>query len=166
MQAQLIDFRVAFRNGCERHTLVVPSTADGQPDRPLLLIRRVWQDHYAAHRHPDAMLFADPSAPPAYRHFHLASRLMSHWLTPLREVVPLRVPLGGRYKGHSLCKGAAAEAFALGVPIAVVAEMLGHLTTKTSLQSYIKTRWRASSGARELLTHSLPPSHCGKTRSQ
>lgn len=54
--------------------------------------------------------------------------------------------------------GAASEAFALGVPVAVIAELLGHVSTETSLRSYIRTHWRPSVGSWELLGRYAPPS--------
>ena len=159
LEAQLVDFKMALRTGRERHTFSVPLNGADKADRPMLLVRRVLEAHYAAHRHPTAMLFADPAAPPAQRRFHLAARVTGRWLTRLREVVPLRTPLGGVYQGHSVRKGAASEAYALGVPVAVIAELLGHVSTQTSLQSYIRTRWRASAGSWELLGRYTPASY-------
>jgi len=80
------------------------------------------------------MLFADPGAPPTLRLFHLAARVTGRWLARLNEAVPLRTPLGGVYHGHSVRTGAASEAYALGVPVAVIAELLGHVSTQRSQQ--------------------------------
>ena len=158
LEAQLVDFKMAVRTGRERHTYSVPYNGPGRRDRPMLLLRRVLAEHHGARRHPAAMLFADPGAPPMQRRFHLAARVTGRWLARLREVVPLRTTLGGVYQGHSVRKGAASEAYALGVPVAVIAELLGHVSTQTSLQFYIRTRWRASVGASELLGRYAPPS--------
>jgi len=159
LEAQLVDFKMALRSGRERHTFSVPLNAADTPDRPMLLVRRVLAAHYAAGRHAAAMLFSNPAASPTQRRFHLASRVTGRWLMRLREVVPLRTPLGGVYQGHSVRKGAASEAYALGVPVAAIAELLGHVSTQTSLQSYIRTRWRASVGSRELLGRYTPASY-------
>ena len=159
MEAQRVDFKMAVRTGRERHTFSVPYNGSGKSDRPIVLLRRVLAEHHGARRHPAAMLFADPAAPPTLRIFHLAARVTGRWLARLREAVPLRTPLGGVYQGHSVRKGAASEAYALGVPVAVIAELLGHVSTQTSLQHYILTRWRASVGAWELLGRYTPPSY-------
>jgi len=159
MEAQLVDFKMALRTGRERHTFSVPLNGAGKSERPMQLVRRVLVAHYAARRDPAAMLFADPAAPPAQRRFHLAARVTGRWLARLREVVPLRTPLGGVYQGHSVRKGAASEAYALGVPVAVIAELLGHVSTQTSWQSYIRTRWRESVGSWELLGRYTPANY-------
>ena len=159
LEAQLVDFKMATRTGRERHTFSVPYNGPDKADRPMLLLRRVLAAHHAAHRHPSAMMFADPAAPAAQRRFHLGARITARWLSRLREVVPLRTPLGGVYQGHSVRKGAASEAYALGIPVAIIAELLGHASTQTSLQHYIRTRWRASGGSWELLGRYNPPSY-------
>jgi len=134
MEAQLVDFKMAVRTGRERYTFSVPYNGAGKSDRPMVLLRRVLAEHHGARRPPAAMLFADPGAPPTLRLFHLAARVTGRWLARLHEAVPLRTPLGGVYHGHSVRKGAASEAYALGVPVAVIAELLGHVSTQRSLQ--------------------------------
>ena len=146
LEAQPVDFKMSLRTGRERHTFSVPLNGAAKADRPMLLVRRVLASHYAAYLHPAAMLFADPAAPPTERRFHLAARITGRWLTRLRELVLLRTPLGGLFQGHLVRRCAASEAYALGVPVAVIAELLGHLSPQTSLQSYIRTRWPASVG--------------------
>jgi len=62
------------------------------------------------------------------------------WLRHLLELLPLPAPLGGKYQGHSLRSGAGSEAFAIALPVVMVAEMMGHASVETTSLSYIKTR--------------------------
>lgn len=157
LELQIVDFKLALRTGRERHAFTVPiNTAPGVRDKPAALLRRVWDAHAAAGRHPDDMMFADPHLPAPVRKFHLAARVTNVWLRRLMELVPVHVPLGGIYQGHSIRSGAASEAHAIGVPLPMVAEMLGHYSMEVTLRSYVKTRWRPSAAAREVLGRFLP----------
>lgn len=118
-----------------------------KPDRVATLLRRVVHDHDAAGRHLLDLLFADPGRPAAERRFWLAARVTNTWLQRLLTLVPLQAPVGGRYQGHSLRSGAGIEAYAIGVPLPAIAEMMGHASVETTLRSYVRTRWRATDAA-------------------
>ena len=157
MELQLVDFKLALRTGRERHTFTVPiHCTPGVPDKPAALVRLVWERHRAAGRAPNALLFADPALPPPVRLFHLAARCTNAWLHRLLRLLPLPAPLGGVYQGHSVRAGAATEAYALGVPLPMIAEMLGHSSLETTLRAYVRTRWRSSAAAREVLGRYRP----------
>eukprot|EP00170_Pyropia_yezoensis_P009787 contig_43918_g9825 len=127
MELQVIDFKMALRTGRERLAFTVPINWDGnKDDKVARLLRLVVDRHDAAGRHPQAMLFADPDVPPTLRLYWLAARITNKWLKRLMQALPLAAPLGGRYQGHSLRAGAGSEAYALGVPAPMIAEMMGH----------------------------------------
>lgn len=94
------------------------------------------------------MLFADPHLPPPVREFYLAARVTNVWMKRLLQLSPVPVPLGEVYQGHSLRSGAASEAYAIGVPLPMVFEMLGHASLETTVRAYIKTRWSPSATVR------------------
>lgn len=157
LEAQVVDFKLALRTGRERIAITVPvDWQDGKVDRVANLLRLVTARHDAAGRHPRAMLFANPTAPATHRRYWLAARITNTWLKHLLVVLPLAAPLGGRYQGHSLRAGAGSEAFAVGVPVPVIAELMGHASIETTLRSYIQTRWRASPAAWEVLGRYKP----------
>lgn len=157
MELQVIDFKMALRTGRERLAFTVPINWDGdKDDKVARLLRLVVDRHDAAGRHPQSMLFADPSLPPPLRLYWLAARVTNHWLKRLMQVLPVAAPLGGRYQGHSLRAGAGSEAYAIGVPAPMIAEMMGHASVETTLRSYVKTRWRPSSAAWEMLGRYAP----------
>lgn len=157
MELQVIDFKMALRTGRERLAFTVPINWDGDnDDKVARLLRLVVDRHDAAGRHPQAMLFADPDVPPTLRLYWLAARITNKWLKRLMQALPLAAPLGGRYQGHSLRAGAGSEAYALGVPAPMIAEMMGHASVETTLRSYVKTRWRPSPAAWEVLGRDAP----------
>jgi len=157
MELQIVDFKMALRTGRERLTFTVPIDVEpGKPDRVARLLRLVIAQHDANRRHRTAMLFADPALPAPARQYWLAARVTNKWLQRLMALLPLPAPLGGRYQGHSLRSGAGSEAYAIGLPVAMVAEMMGHATVETTLRSYIKTRWRPSAAAWEVLGRYAP----------
>lgn len=157
MELQIVDFKLALRTGRERHAFTVPINCDSAvPDKPAALVRLVWDQHIAAGRRPEHMLFADPHLPPPVRAFSLAARVTNVWLRRLLRLAPVPVPLGGIYQGHSLRSGAASEAYAIGVPLPMVSEMLGHASLETTMRAYVKARWRSSPSAREVLGRFLP----------
>lgn len=157
MELQIIDFKLALRTGRERLAFTVPVDWDGdKDDKVARLLRLVVERHDAAGRHPHAMLFADPSAPPPSRRYWLAARITNSWLQRVMQALPIAVPLGGRYQGHSLRAGAGSEAYAIGVPAPMIAEMMGHASVETTLRSYVKTRWRPSPAAWEVLGRYAP----------
>lgn len=159
LEMQVVDFKMALRTGRERHAFTVPiDCTPGAVDRPAALIRLVWDQHRAAGRAPEALLFADPSLPAPTRLFHLAARCTNAWMRNLLTHLPIAAPLGGVYQGHSVRSGAATEAYALGIPLPMISEMLGHATLETTLRAYIRTRWRTSPAAREVLGR-YRPSH-------
>lgn len=61
--------------------------------------------------------------------------------------MPVHLPLGGIYQGHSLRSGAATAAYSIGVPLPMVVEMLGHSSTEVNMRSYVKSRFRATPDA-------------------
>lgn len=66
LELQIVDIKLTLRTGRERHAFTVPiDTAPGVRDKPAALLRRVWEAHAAAGRHPDDMMFADPHLPAA-----------------------------------------------------------------------------------------------------
>lgn len=157
LEVQIVDFKLALRTGRTRLAITVPvDWQDGKADRIADLLRLVTARHDAAGRHPDAMLFADPAAPASHRQYWLAARITNAWLQRLLGLLPLAAPLGGRYQGHSLRAGAGSEAFAVGVPVPIIAELMGHASIETTLRSYIRTRWRASPAAWEVLGRYKP----------
>lgn len=157
MELQVVDFKLALRTGRERHAFTIPINCNTQvTDKPAALVRLVWEQHVAAGRRPDHMLFADPHLPPPVREFYLAARVTNVWMKRLLQLAPVPVPLGGVYQGHSLRSGAASEAYAIGVPLPMVSEMLGHASLETTMRAYVKTRWRPSPAAREVLGRFLP----------
>lgn len=118
----------------------------------------VWDQHRAAGRAPQALLFGDPSLLAPTRLFHLAARCTNTWMRNLLAHLPLPAPLGGVYQGHSVRSGAATEAYALYIPLPVISEMLGHAALETTLRDHVRTRWRTSPAAREVLKR-YRPSH-------
>jgi len=157
MELQIVDFKLALRTGRERHAFTVP--IDCNPDvrdRPAALVRLVWEQHRAAGRGTAALLFADPHLPPEVRLFNLAARVTNVWLRRLLGLVPVPVTLGGIYQGHSLRSGAATAAYSIGVPLPMVAEMLGHSSMEVTMRSYVKSRFRATPEAREVMGRFLP----------
>lgn len=157
LELQVVDFKMALRTGRERHAFTVPIHCDpAVPDKPAALVRLVWAQHLAAGREPNDLLFADPHLPPPVRKFNLAARVTNTWMRRLLRLVPVLVPLGGIYQGHSLRSGAATEAHAIGVPLPMVSEMLGHSSLEVTLRAYVKTRWRATPAAREVMGRFLP----------
>lgn len=157
IELQIVDFKLALRTGRERHAFTVPINCDPDvPDKPAKLVRLVWDQHAAAGRRPEHMLFADPNLPPPERAFSLAARVTNVWLKRLLQLAPVPVPLAGIYPGHSIRSGAASEAYAIGVPLPMVSEMLGHASLETTMRAYVKTRWRPSTSAREVLGRYLP----------
>lgn len=157
MELQVVDFKMALRTGRERLAFTVPVDVDpANPDRIANLLRLVTRRHDAAGRHPRALLFADPALSPAARLFWLAARITNTWLKRVRQLLPLQAPLGGRYQGHSIRSGAGSEAYAIGLPVPMIAEMMGHATADTTLRNYVQTRWRATAAAREVLGRFLP----------
>jgi len=157
MELQIVDFKLALWTGHERHAFTVPIDGDAtRVDKPVALVRLVWDQHRAAARARNALLFADPALPPPVRLFHLAARTTNFWLRRVLSILPLRAPLGGVYQDHSVRSGAATEAYALGVPLPMISEMLGHASLEPTLRGYVRTRWRSSPAAREVLGRFLP----------
>lgn len=155
MEVQIVDFKLALRTGRERHAFTVP--IDCHPtkhDKPATLVRLVWER--AAGLDPAALLFADAHLPPEVRLFNLAARTTNVWLRRLLDLVPVHVPLGCIYQGHSLRSGAATAAYSIGVPLPKVAEMLGHSSMEVTMRSYVKWRFRATPEAREMMGRFLP----------
>lgn len=160
MEAQVVDFKLALRTGRERLAFTVPLDWDGdKADRIAQLLRRVIDRHDAAGRDKRAMLFADPAVPAPLRRYWLTARVTNKWLQRIMLILPIRAPLGGRYQGHSLRAGAGSEAYAVGVPVPVIAEMMGHASVETTLRSYIRARWRPSPGAWEVVGRYVPHRH-------
>jgi len=136
MELQVVDFKMALRTGRERLAFTVPIHWDGdKDDKVARLLRLVVARHDAAGRHPQAMLFADLALPTPLRRYWLAARVTNKWLQRLMTELPIAAPLGGRYQGHSLRAGAGSEAYAIGVPAPVIAEMMGHASVETTLRS-------------------------------
>lgn len=157
MEQKVVDFMMALRTGRERLAFTVPVDVDlAKPDRIANLLRLVTRRHDASRRHPRALLFADPALPLVARRFWLAARITNTWLKRVRQLLPLQAPLGGRYQGHSIRSGAGSEAYAIGLPVPMIAEMMGHATVETTLRKYVQTRWRATAAAREVLGRYLP----------
>ena len=132
------------------------NTTPDTPDKVDALVRLVVDQHDAAGRHPEAMLFADPSVPPAQRRFWLAARVTNVWLKRLLTLLPTPAPLGGKYQAHSLRSGAGSEAYAIGLPLPMIAEMMGHASPQTTIRSYVRTRWLPSPAAWEVLGRYAP----------
>jgi len=148
MKQRIVDFKMALGTGRERLTFTVPTGVEpGKPDRVARLVRLVIAQLDANGRHRTAMLFADPTLPAPALQFWLAARVTNKWLQRLMALLPLPAPLGGRYQGHSLRSDAGSEAYAIGLPVAMVTEMIGHASVGTNLRSYIKTRWRPSAAS-------------------
>lgn len=157
MELQVVDFKMALRTGRERLAFTVPLDCDPtKRDKVALLLRLTVARHDAGNRHPKAMLFADPSLPAPTRRFWLAARVTNSWLRRMLELLPLPAPLGGKYQGHSLRSGAGTEAYAIGLPLPMIAEMMGHASVETTLRCYVKTRWRATPEAWEVLGRFAP----------
>lgn len=158
MELQVVDFKMALRTGRERLVFTVPMDCDpAKPDKVALLLRLAVSRHDSCNRHPKAMLFADPALPAATRRFWLAARITNSWMRRLFELLPLAAPLGGKYQGrHSLRRGTGSEAYAIGLPLPMIAEMMGHASVETTLRSYDKTRWRATTEAWEVLGRFAP----------
>lgn len=157
MELQVVDFKLALRAGRERLAVTVPVDLDkGKPDKVAALLRLVLAQHDDGGRHPRALLFADPALPAPVRRFWLAARVTNVWLQNLMRLLPLHVPLGGRYQGHSLRSGAGTEAYAIGLPLPMFAELMGHASIETTLRNYVKTQWRATPAAWEVLSRFLP----------
>lgn len=157
LEVQVVDFKMALRTGRERLAVNIPVDIDeNKPDKVADLIRIVLARHDAAGRHPRALLFADPALPAPARRFWLAARVTNTWLQHVMRRLPLHVPLGGRYQGHSLRSGAGTEAYAIGLPLPMIAELMGHASIETTLRNYVKTQWRATPAAREVLGRYLP----------
>lgn len=157
MKLQVVDFKLALRTGRERHAFTVPIDTDpAVADKPAALVRLVWDQHRATGRAPDELLFADPHLPAPVRKFSLAARVTNVWLKRLLRLAPVPIPLGGIYQGHSLRSGAATEAYAIAVPLPMVSEMLGHASLEVTMRSYVKTRWRSTPAAREVMGRFLP----------
>lgn len=157
MELQVIDFKLALRTGRERLAFTLPVNVDGsEPDKVADLMRLVVARHEAAGRHPRALLFADPALPAPARRFWLAARVTNTWLKLIMQLLPLHVPLSVRYQGHSLRSGAGTEACAIGLPIPMIAEVMRHVSVETTLRNYVKTRWRATAEAREVLGRYIP----------
>lgn len=157
MELQVVDFKMALRTGRERLAFTVPIGSDpAKPDKVAQLLRLAIHRHDASGRHPQEMLFADPAWPAPARRFWLAARVTNKWLRRAMELLPLAAPLGGKYQGHSLRSGAGSEAYAIGIPLPMIAEMMGHASIETKLRSYVKTRWRASPAAWEVLGRFAP----------
>jgi len=72
------------------------------------------------------------------------------------QLLPLAAPLGGRYQGHSLRSGAGTEAYPIGLPAPMMAERMGHAPVEMALRNNVKTRWRETPAAREVLGRYLP----------
>jgi len=49
-----------------------------------------------------------------------------------------------------------AEPPTIGAPAPMIAEMMGHASVETTLRSYVKTRWRPSPAAWEVLGRYAP----------
>ena len=152
LELQVVDFQMALRTGRERLAFTVPIDVEpAKVDEIAMLLRLVVAAHDATGRAPAAMLFADPAEPPAQRLFWLAARVTNVWLQRLLCLLPTPAPLGGRYQGHSLRSGAGTEAYAIGLPLPMIAEMMGHASTDTTLRAYVRTCWRPSPAAWEVL---------------
>jgi len=157
LELQVVDFKMALRTGRERLAFMVPiNTTPDTPDKVAALVRLVVDQYDAAGRHPDAMLFANPSAPPAQSRFWLPARTANVWLKRLLTLIPTPTPLGGKYQAHFLRSGAGSEASAIGLPLPTIAEMTGHASPETPLRSYVRTRWRPSPAAWEVLGRYAP----------
>lgn len=157
MELQVVDLKLALRTGRERLAVTVP--VDVQPnkaDKIADLIRLTVARHDAAGRHPRALLFADPALPALARRFLLAACVTNTWLRRVMSILPLHVPLGGRYQGHSLRSGAGTEAYAIGQSLPMIAELMGQASIETTLRNYVKTQWRATTAARDVLGRFLP----------
>lgn len=159
MELQIIDFKLTLQTGRKRHAFTVPIDCNpAKHDQPTALVRMVWKQDRAAGLDLAARLFADPHLPPEVRLFNLAARATNVWLCRLLDLVPVHLPLGGIYQGHSLRSGAATSAYSIGVPLPMVVEMLGHSSTEVNMRSYVKSRFRATPDARDVMGR-FRPSH-------
>lgn len=157
MELQIIDFKMALRTGRERLAFTVPIDWDEENDHIVArLLRLVVERRDAAGRHPHAMHFVDPSTPLPSRRYWLAARITSSWVHRVMQALSIAVPIGGRYQGHSLRAVAGSEAYAIGVPAPMIAEVMGHASVKTTQRSYVKTRLRASPAAWEVFGRYAP----------
>lgn len=157
LELQVVDLKMALRTGRERLAFTVPVDCNpAKTDKVAALLRLAVRRHDAANLHPDAMLFADPALPAPARLYWLAARVTNLWLRRVGDFLPLTAPLGGKYQGHSFRSGAGSEAYAIGLPLPMIAEMMGHASIETTLRSYFKTRWRATPEAWEVLGRFVP----------
>lgn len=141
LKMQVVDFKMALRKTRERlaFTVLINLTPDKQ-EKVAALVRLVVKQQDAAGRHPDAMLFADLADPPAQSRFWLAARVTNVWLKHLLVLFPTPAPLGRKYQGHSLRSGAGSQASAIGLPLPMIAEIMGPASRETTLRSYARTR--------------------------
>lgn len=157
MELQVVDFKMALRTGRMCLAFTVPCDWEPtNPDKVATLLRLTVERPDANDRHPKAMIFADPALPAPARRFSLAARVTNQWLKRAHELLLLAVPLGGKYQGHSLRSGAGSEAYAIGLPLPIIAEMMGHASIEKTLRSYVKTQWRASPAAWKVLRRFAP----------
>lgn len=98
------------------------------------------------------MLFAALAVPPPMRRYQLSARVTNTWLRRLTEVLPISAALGGLYQGHSLRFGAGSDAYAIGVPLPMIAEMMGYASVETPVRSSVRTRRRPSLVAWDVLS--------------
>ena len=72
---RIVDFKLALRTGRESHAFTAPINCDPtRVDKPAALVQLVWNQHRAAARASNALLFADPALLTPVRLFHLAAR--------------------------------------------------------------------------------------------
>lgn len=127
-----------------------------KPEKVAAVIRLVLARHDDGGRYPRALLFADLALPAPVRRFWLAARVTNTWLQHVMWLLLLHIPLGGRYQEQSLRGGPGNEAYAIGLPLPTIAELMGHASIETTLSNYVQTQWRATPAARAVLGRFLP----------
>lgn len=153
-RAQVPVYKMGILKQGERLTFRLPVGPGGWAADPTLrLVRRVYLQHYRLGRAPGEHLFAPPGR---LAFVPMPTQVVTRWLRRQLALTGHTPPLGTKWTGHSLRAGAASAAYAVGLSVGLICQLMGLSSAKTAFKHYIDAQLDTDPAARELFSRYAP----------